>query len=553
MSDINIRIAGEAGQGVQTTGDLLMAVLTRLGIHAFSVQSYMSRIRGGLNWYDIRVADFELFAGRQKADLLLALTPVAVELLRQEMTDTGLILFDGAEQEAVVAIDFRRAAREAGGTDIMANTVATATICAILGLDGEVLNEHLRQAFIAKGADVVEANLRCAARGVELAGSRTGLFVSPRKGSAPDTHYSGAEAMGLGMAVAGVKFATAYPMSPSTATLTYLAGAADRYGMVVEQAEDEIAAANMVCGAAYAGVPAVTVTSGGGFALMVEALSLAGMLELPLVILLAQRPGPATGLPTRTAQGDLAFALHAGHGEFVRALYAPGTQQESYSLARRALETAHRCQTPVLILTDQFLQDSRKNIPPLDDRVQPIDRCVISGGPEYQRYAMSADGVSPRAVPGGEALVVCDSDEHDADGHITENLDVHLEQHDKRMRKLALLEAQALPPTWYGPAEAPTVLVTWGSTYGPAREAVDQLGGRAAMMHFSQVWPVNVAAGRALLDRRHRERVISVEGNSTGQFASILRTVGLLGACDLLLRYDGLPFTAEYIVARVQR
>ena len=551
MLDINIRVAGEAGQGVQTTGNLLIGAISRLGVHVFSTQSYMSRIRGGLNWYDIRISERELFAGREKADLLLAMTPSALEILRGETVPTGLVLYDGPPTEGAVSIDFKQAARAAGGSDIMANTVAAGTVYAILGYDRDGLSEYLRRAFKKKGDQVVAENLRCAARGLELAGERRGQFVAPAPGGGPAWSCSGAEAIGLGMATAGVKFATAYPMTPSTPTLAYLAAVGDKYGILVEQAEDEIAAVNMICGATYAGVPAVTVTSGGGFGLMVEGLALAGMMELPIVVLLAQRPGPATGLPTRTAQQDLKFALSAGHGEFPRALYAPGTHQQCYELTRRALSTAHQYQTPALVLTDQFLQDSQKNIPPLDETARPIDRCVVAGDASYQRYAETAGGVSARAVPGGDALVVCDSDEHTAAGKIAEDLDVHLAQQDKRMRKVAGLSAEALPPEWYGPPDAPTVLVAWGSTYGPAREAVDELGGEAAMMHFAQIWPVNVDAARAML--RQRRRVIAVEGNCTGQFAGVLREVSVLGPAELLTRYDGLPFTAEYIVRRVRR
>ena len=249
------------------------------------------------------------------------------------------------------------------------------------------------------------------------------------------------------------------------------------------------------------------------------------------------------------------FAISAGHGEFPRAVIAPGTIEQSYELTRRAVATAHKFQTPVIVLTDQFLQDLQKNINPLDDRAGPVDTHVVdAGGGQYLRYAVTAGGVSRRAIPGGEALVVCDSDEHTADGHISEDLDVHLAQHDKRMAKLLGMIEEALPPALYGREDAEILLVCWGSTYGPCREAVDRLneaGARAAMLHFAQVWPINPEAARPFLEGR--SSLICVEGNSTGQFASVLRQVGLIGPCDLLLRYDGLPFTAEYIVSRVRQ
>jgi 2-oxoglutarate ferredoxin oxidoreductase subunit alpha len=344
-------------------------------------------------------------------------------------------------------------------------------------------------------------------------------------------------------------------MTPSTAVFAYLAGVADEYGIVVEQAEDEIAAVNMVCGATYAGVSAMATTSGGGFALMVEGVSLAGMMELPIFVLISQRPGPATGLPTRTAQQDLSLVLHAGHGEFPRAIYAPGTPAQAYELTRRGLQTAHKFQSPAFILTDQFLIDAQRNIAPLDRSPRPIDLHVVADPPaDYVRYAVTPGGVSPRALPGGEALVVCDSDEHDASGHITEDLRARVRQQDKRLAKLAGLAAEALPPQLHGPEDAATLMICWGSTYGPCREATDARnadGSPTAMLHFAQLWPLNLGreAGESLA---RAERVLCVEGNCTGQLASILRERGILPDCELMLKYDGLPFTGEEIVERIR-
>ena len=549
--DISIRVAGEAGQGVQSAGELLVRAFAGMGLHVFATKSYMSRIRGGLNWFDVRIADRELFAGKGAADLLVALTPAALEVLRDQ-TAGGLILFDGEQADGAAAIPFTQAAKQIGSA-VMANSVAAGAVFAVLGYDPQVLCELLRRQYRSKGDEVAEANAACALRGAELAGPHAGRYKAPQPAGAPASVCAGAEAIGLAAATAGVKFVTGYPMTPGTATLQYLAAMADKYGIVVEQAEDEIAAINMVCGAAYAGVPAMTATSGGGFALMAEGLSLAGICELPAVIVIAQRPGPATGLPTRTAQQDLLFALHAGHGEFARAVYAPGTHAECYELTRLALQTAHRFQTPAIVLTDQFLQDAEKNIPPLDDSPRPIDRCIVQAAEGYLRYAVTEDGVSPRAIPGGDAPVVVDSDEHGPDGHLTEDLQIHMDQQDKRMRKLRGLTADARPPSLHGPADAPALLICWGSTYGPCREAVDAMntvGEPAAMLHFSQVWPLNAEAARAAIGRR--DRLIVVEGNATGQFASMLRAAGLIGSAESCLRYDGLPFNADQIVSHVR-
>lgn len=551
--DLTVRVAGEAGQGVVTTGSLLVRAFAGLGLHVLATRSYMSRIHGGLNWYDIRIGDSELFAPAPRADFLVALTDVAMQVLRKHTNDGAVLLFNGPDTDGAISIDLEALAKETGGDKRYSNTVAAGAVFSLLGYDLGRLEEVLDEMFSQKGQEVVKANQACARRGeAETAGKADGL-AAPKQGGQPTHMYDGAGAIGLSAAVSGVKFATAYPMTPGTATYDYLAGISDEYGIVLEQAEDEIAAVNMACGAVYAGVPAMTMTSGGGFALMVEGLSLAGMMELPILVLIGQRPGPATGLPTRTCQQDLLFALHAGHGEFPRAIFAPGSVQECYDVTRVALQTAHDYQTPVILLTDQFLQDQEQSAELLDASPRPIDRRIVTDtGPDYVRYSVTDSGVSPRAVPGGEAVVIADSHAHKADGHLTEDLDRHMEQQDKRMRKAQAMAAEALTPHRYGPEEADTLLVTWGSTYGPAREAVDllaQKGQPVAMLHFAQVWPINAEAARAAIGKPRR--VLCVEANQTGQFAAVLRSIGLLGECELIPNYTGLAFTGEQIARGV--
>ncbi len=554
--DLSIRVAGAAGQGIETIGGLLSNAFAGMGLHVFSTETYMSRIRGGLNWIDIRIADRELFVGKEKPNLLVVLAAEALEFLRAQVDQWTLILLNGRPQAGTVAIELGREAKELTGAEVMANTVAAGAVFALLGYDAAQLHSHLESRFGGKGPDIVEANIKCARRGAELAEPYVGAMLPPRGVGAPEFVCSGSEAIALAAATAGVKFVAAYPMTPSTNVFSHLASLADEFGIVVEQAEDEIAAINMVCGAAYAGVPAMTVTSGGGFALMVEGVALAGMLELPAFIMLGQRPGPATGLPTRTAQQDLKFAVNAGHGEFAKAVYAPGTIGQAYEITRRGLETAHEYQTPVIMLMDQFLADMKKNLEPLARTARPIDRHIVSDAAAgYVRYAVTPDGVSPRALPGGEAFVVVDSDEHGEEGHITEDLRTRVQMQDKRLAKLKGMADEALAPERYGAEEAELLLLCWGSSYGPCREAVDALNERdvsAAMLHFSQVWPLNAEALRSILAAAKPKRIAVVECNATGQFASLLRERGVLGECELVLKYDGLPFTGEEIARRAQ-
>jgi len=324
-------------------------------------------------------------------------------------------------------------------------------------------------------------------------------------------------------------------------------------GTVVEQAEDEIAAANMAVGAVCAGGRAMVPTSGGGFALMVEAVSLAGMLETPLVFVVAMRPGPATGLPTRTEQGDLNLVLYAGHGEFPRAVFAPGGVQECFYLTHRAFAMADKHQSPVFVLTDQYLADSFQNVEPFDLAELPELPAPLlepADPKTYKRFALTGDGISPRAIPGfSTALVVSDSDEHTEDGKLTEDLDVRVQMVTKRLNKGLGLAEDAIPPSCYGEDGADVLLVCWGSTLGPAleaRERLEESGKSAAVLHFSQVWPLN--EDQFLAQLTGAKRAVCVEGNATGQLAKLIRQETGFRFQDLVLRFDGLPITAAFIL-----
>ncbi len=553
--DLNIRIAGEAGQGIKTTGHLLVDAFASMGLWVFSTQSYMSRIRGGLNWQDVRIADHRITSSREDADLLVALTEDALNTLSVEVTEGGVVLYDGEDAEGdAIGIPFTDTAEEAGNA-IMANSVAGGAVFEVLGYDTGVLDDYLRHAFEDKGQNVVDANIGLVQEGAELASEYANSLDAPEPSDAPPQVYDGTEGTAIGAATAGVKFCCAYPMTPSTGVFTWLAQHDEEYGIVIEQAEDELAAINMMCGATYAGVPSLVTTSGGGLALMSEGLSLAGMHELPAVIMLSQRPGPATGLPTRTAQGDLLFAQRTAHGEFPRAIFAPGTPGQSCELMRRSLETAHKFQTPVIFMTDQYLTDLRMNSEQMDETELPIDRHIVEDpGEGYRRFEITESGISPRAIPGGDAFVCLDSDEHDEEGHITENLEIGQAMMDKRMRKEEGMIAEALPPELYGDDEgADTLLLCWGSTYLPCREAVDILryrGHNVAMLHFAQLWPLDREEVCARIG--DRERVICVEGNAWGQLGSLLRERQIIGDTEMITRYDGLPLTAEEIAAQVE-
>ncbi|MBN2232380.1 MAG: 2-oxoacid:acceptor oxidoreductase subunit alpha [Deltaproteobacteria bacterium] len=554
-----ILIAGEAGQGLVTVGQILSLSLVRDGRHIVVTQGYMSRIRGGHNTYAIRAAAGPVAAPVEGVDLLVALTSESVELHRDEVDDDGLILGDVAAAPAMdddrwLGIPFAELvpARQM-------NIAALGVAAAQLGLDRELVERAAADYLGGKKNPEWDAGREALDEGFTWGEfrRRPGLGLSAVPAAAAGrVMLNGNEAIALGALSAGLKFLSFYPMTPATSVCLKVIAHADEMGVITEQAEDEIAAVNMAVGASYAGAPAMVATSGGGFVLMEEGVSLAAMTETPLVLVLAQRPGPATGLPTRTAQGDLDLVVCAGHGEFPRAVFAPGTVEECFELARRAFAVAEASQGPVFLFTDQFLADSYRAVGPFPAAELPPVAPLLADPPAagmYRRYADSETGVSPRLVPGqGEALVVADSDEHTADGHLTEDLAAAAAMAARRRDKIGVIRGLMVPPTWYGAAAPETVLVCWGSACGAVFETVDRLQARgraAAALHFSQVWPLDPAP---FADRLAAAgEIISVEGNAGGQLAGLLRRETGITAARHVGRVDGLPLTPEYILRKL--
>ena len=552
--DLNILIGGEAGQGLVTIAMILTRALVRSGYYIVVTQSYQSRIRGGHNTYAIRVSTQEIAASRAEVDFLIALNEETVELHQEEMAPDGLILLDeqfDRGNDRFFKVPFKQFA-----DDRTVNVAYLGILANLLGLDETVVFQSLEDYFGAKKPEVTEKNQKIFSEAFEWAESRKlpeRVKLAPVADRQERLMLNGNEAIALGAISAGLKFCSFYPMTPSTSIPLTLQASADAMGLVVEQAEDEIAAINMAIGASYAGAPAMVATSGGGFALMTEGVSLAGMTETPVFIVVGQRPGPATGLPTRTEQGDLEFVLHAGHGEFPRAVFAPGTVEQCFHLARQALFLAEKYQTPIFLLTDQFLADTYRAVTPFE--VEDLDSIQVGDSPEkinrpYHRYALTADGISPRLLPGlSEHLVICDSDEHTSDGHITEDLQVRRQMVDKRLRKLEGLRSEVTPPQYWGDDNPEILLVTWGSNWGAVRQAAATLrdqGRQAAALHFSQVWPL--VAEQFLEILRRAGKVIMVEGNALGQMARLIRRETGFQFPNLIRRYDGLPITPEDIL-----
>jgi len=566
--EYSIKIGGEAGQGIQTIGDTLSKVFSRCGYSVFTHQDYMSRVRGGHNFYQIRVSDRAISASRGPIDILVAFDRESILLHGGELSEIGLVVYDSAalkekyDGPQFFDVPLLDLATKSGGDKIMVNTVATGTVLGMLGLGTDVFLDILRDTLGKKGEPVFAANVKAAQAGHEFAGRECIRceFSAPAIG--PKKMLIGInEAVGLGALASGCKFYSAYPMTPSTGIMLYIASKAKEYGVIVEQAEDEIAAINMALGASFAGVRAMTGTSGGGFALMVEGLSLAAMTETPIVIALAQRPGPATGLPTRTEQGDLLFALHTGHGEFPRVIFAPGTPEQALFLTNKAFDLAQKYQIPVFILTDQYLSDSQWtydnfNINRLAYTDWRATESEMEGLKDYKRHLLTDYGISPFARPGASHhLVVTDSDEHDEDGHLIEDAPTRIQMVDKRLfRKMPLIRAEIAPPVFYGESRPDIILTGWGSTYGIMKEVVNGLSDtkKIAMLHFSEIFPFPSNLDFDYLEILEKAKMtICVEQNASGQFAQLMRAETGFEFTGKINRYDGRPFLVEELLGEI--
>ncbi len=550
---INTMIGGAAGEGLVTVGNILARSLVRSGYSIVVTQSYQSRIRGGHNTFAIRAGINDIFAPQEKIDLLVAFDGHTVNIHKDELSLDGIILVDDkidVQADKICKVPYKDLT-----TDRFSNIAALGVICSVLGLDAEQIKKTIKDAFIKKKNMALENEKvfnKAYEWSKENAPSNFEKLDSP-KHSLDCVMLNGNEAIALGALSAGVKFCSFYPMTPSTSIALNLSAHSNEMELVVEQAEDEISAINMALGASFTGAPSMVTTSGGGFALMIEGISLAAITETPVVAVIAQRPGPATGLPTRTEQGDLEMVLHAGHGEFPRTIFAPGTIEECFHLTRKAFELAENFQGPMFILTDQFLADSYRSVKPfkikdLSSVKQPTAN--NSSDSVYKRYAFTENGVSPRLLPGTTRnLVVADSDEHTEDGHITEDLSIRTKMVQKRLKKNTGIIDAIVPPEFYGHANPDILIVSWGSSKGPVIETINKMNEKEekyASLHFSQVWPLNPANFAQIL--KNAGKVVCVEGNATAQFARLIRRETGFNIEKRILKYDGLPFTPEAII-----
>ncbi|MCL2485289.1 MAG: 2-oxoacid:acceptor oxidoreductase subunit alpha [Endomicrobia bacterium] len=555
--DVSIVLCGEAGAGIQTVENVVSRIFKTAGFNLFTSKEYMSRVRGGSNSTQLRVSSNPKNCYCDRIDIFIPLDKDAFKHLYHRITDSTVILADkdviGEIDKPFADIPLSKTAKEIGGI-IYSNIIASGIILGLFKADFSHFEKIIKESFSKKGEDIVANNIAAGKKGYEIAGNilkEVQIEVKSDASLSEKMLISGADLLGLGALAGGCDFIASYPMTPGTGFFAFLAKNQKEFSVAVEQAEDEIAAINMALGASYAGARSVVSTSGGGFALMCEGVSLAAATETPVVIHVAQRPGPATGLPTRTEQADLDLVLHAGHGEFPRAIFAPGNPADCFYMAQKAFDIADKYQTPVFILSDQYLTDSIFCSTSFDKPKIPVKH-IVETDSSYLRYKITPDGVSPRGVPGyGAGFVCADSDEHDETGRITESENTRKAMHEKRMKKLDGILNEAIEPELIGSPDYKNLIVCWGSTVETLKEALEILNDKdTALLYFKQVFPLHPKTSEYL---KKAEKIVFVENNFSGQFESLVFKQTGIKATGYIRKYDGLPFSADKVAEELKK
>ena len=577
--DFALAIGGAAGQGIATPGDILARVFVRRGLHLYTYNAFQSIVRGGHIFLTMRISENPIYTHGDKLDLLLCLNQDTMDRHLELMgTDTRIIYnsdlvnpgdaLDGAELCPIPVDELTNAGRN----PLVQNTVAIGSTAYLIGLSFEDLQEALTLRFQRQGQEVIDQNVNMAKIGFEYAtGNFQAYDAKLGRGPKPLAVWAGNEAVAMGGAAAGVKFYSAYPMSPSTGVLHWMANNARDLDIMVRQVEDEIGVANMAIGAAHVGCRAMCATSGGGFALMTEAIGAASMMEIPVVFINVQRAGPSTGVPTKTEQGDLWQTLGASQGDFQRFIVAPLHAQDAFDTMPEIFNLTDKYQCPGIVLTDLLIGEGRFSFDPDEIDMHPkIDRGELitqagaagngtgNGTEDYWRYKNTETGISPRALPGIEGYGhIVATDEHDEDSTlISDEFTNPIKRRamvEKRDRKFKDIVSTIAAPQLEGPADADVTLIGWGSTYGVIKEAVDQLNSVGLTANHLPVKWIVPFHGDAIVDVISKaKKTILVENNYSGQFHRYMR--GETGATvdGHIRKYDGEPFMPHHVVEGVR-
>lgn len=539
MDEVSILIGGEAGDGVKFAGKIIGKIFNQLGWSVFIYNDYQSLIRGGHNFSVIRASKREIKIHQNKIDILIALDAQTISFHKRKLTKNGILLFEAEKTELAqgIGIEALKIVREFSLSSIFRNMVFLGALIRVLGIDFEVLKE-----VIEKNLEKYQKeNIKLAKIGFEKAKEKFKIQKLPKKSK---LLLTGNEAISLGAIKAGLDIYIAYPMTPSTSILHFLAKYKDEFGIQVIQPESEIAGILMVQGAVYANKRAMIGTSGGGFALMNEALSLAGMAELPILIVLAQRAGPSTGVPTYTMQADLLFAINSGHGEFQRIVVAPGDARQAFYLAGELLNLVWKFQVPGILLSDKHLSESIFSVSLRPEEVSKMPPKLFKGKNNFQRYAFTKDGISPLAFPGEKNIISkVTSYEHNQYGLTTEKPQEIVRMIDKRKKKKETIIKEMKKRTTIkvgGKRESKNILITWGSNIGAVEEVAENLGYKVIQPLYLEPFPVWAIEKEI----KGAQKIIDVETNSEAQLAKILGLYGIK-VDRTILKYDARPFVPE--------
>jgi len=573
VSNISWKIGGEAGFGIMSTGAIFSKIFAKKGYYVVDNNEYPSLIRGGHNAFTVRVSSNEIFSIDKDINILVALNEETIKLHQEEVTYGGYIIYDENNGDITeikkarkdinyIMVPFSKIIAELGVPRIMINNVSLGASVALLNYDLEVLRNIIRDIFGRKGPEVVSFNIKSSEFGYKYIKEKLKINAYELEIVKPVSKMllTGNDAVFLGAVRSGCKFYAAYPMTPSTSILESFASAENDYNIVTKHAEDEIAVINMAIGASFAGIRAMVATSGGGFSLMNEGLGSAALTETPLVIILCQRPAPATGLPTWSEQGDILFAIHASHGEFLRVVLAPGDPEECFYLTGKAFNIADTYQIPVIVMLDKYLSENHFSYERFDFKNITVDRGKlltrskdIDAG--YKRYLNTEDGISPRVVTGIEnGIHIANSDEHDEYGYSEDGAFNRKIMVDKRFRKIKKLIEEIPPPRIYGPTDAEITIWSWGSCKGPILEAMNILNQKEKkvnLIHFTYLYPFDGESIEGIIEKSNKNVV--VENNKTSQLAKIIMMNTGHRIKNKILKYSGRQFLPGEIVNGIEQ
>lgn len=583
-------IGGAAGDGIASTGDIFCKTASRMGLWVCAYNSYQSVIRGGHVYYQVQIGGGEkVLSHGDQPDVLVALNQDTINRHAEKVLENGAIIFNKDKIKVenlklrknvqLIGIPVSELTKEYGANPVMQNTVDCGALIQILGLDWKTFETSVNAIFGKKKPEIAELNINIAKKGADFSQANFKALDIKLSGDGKKRAIATGNAMiAFGALTGGCKFYAAYPMTPASSIMHWLAPRASKYGMVMKQMEDEIAAMNAAVGAGQVGCRSMTGTSGGGFALMTEAISLAAMLETPVVVAHVQRGGPSTGLPTKTEQGDLFQDLGAGQGDYPKAIIAPITVDDAYHATVESLNLAEKYQIPVLLLSDLYLSEHAETIEvdsinsdvKIDrgemvaswepsDPAKSVKTWYVTKNPgDYLRYKDTPSGVSPRALPGtANAMYVSASDEHDEEGIVISdvftNEEIRIKMMNKRMRKMDGIEKDTQGPIVTGAKSADVTLVGWGSTFQIIEEvrlALEKKGQKVNHVHFRTVWPLHAAETEKILNSANK--TINIENNFSSQMAKLIRMETGYKMHHFINKYDGEPFTFEWLIKEVE-